>query len=365
MSDIVVTHDGLLTICTGSSRKTRVWKQKQIAWSKLIQRLSTTKRTNETQAQYFKLGKQRQDEIKDVGGFVGGELENGRRTSLSVISRQLITLDADFAEQNLWEKVEKNFDNAACVYSTHKHTKENPRLRLVIPIDRAVSPDEYQAISHKVAENFGIDNFDDTTYQPHRLMYFPSTSSDAEFFFRWQDGEFLHADEILAEYDDWQDVSQWAKSTRSKEIVAHEIKKAEDPLIKEGLIGAFCRAYSIQEVISEYLSDVYEEVNKDRYTFKLGTSAGGAIVYENKWLYSFHATDPCSLILCNAFDLVRIHKFGELDEGKDKKIVTAMPSYIKMLDLCSKDKKIKILMTEEALKDFDDLGDEKKDMSWS
>ena len=131
MENIVVEHDGLLSISTGSSRKTRVWKQKQVAWSKLLQKLSTTKRTNETQAQYFKLGKERQNEIKDVGGFVGGELKDGRRTALSVISRQLITLDADFAEKNLWEKVEKIFDNAACVYSTHKHTKENPRLRLL------------------------------------------------------------------------------------------------------------------------------------------------------------------------------------------------------------------------------------------
>lgn len=365
MENIVVDHDGLLSISTGSSRKTRVWKQKQVTWSKLLQKLSTTKRTNETQAQYFKLGKERQNEIKDVGGFVGGELKDGRRTALSVVSRQLITLDADFAEKNLWEKVEKIFDNAACVYSTHKHTKENPRLRLVIPIDRPVSPDEYQAISRKIAESFGIDNFDDTTYQPHRLMYFPSTSSDAEFYFQWQDGEFLSADTILAEYDDWQDISTWPRSTRSKEIVQHEIKKAEDPLKKIGLIGAFCRSYTIQEVIEKFLPDVYEKINDDRYTFRAGTGAGGAIIFENKFLYSFHSTDPCSLILCNAFDLVRIHKFGEFDEGKEKKDLTKLPSHIKMLDFCSKDDKVKILMAEEAQNDFDDLGDEKLDMSWA
>lgn len=365
MENISVTHDELLTISTGSSRKTKIWKSKKISWSKFIQRLSNTKRTNETQAQYFRLGKERQDEIKDVGGFVGGELKDGRRTALNVINRQLITLDADFAEKNLWEKIQSDFDNAACVYSTHKHTKENPRLRIIIPLDRPVSPDEFQAIGRKIAEKFGIDNFDDTTYQPHRLMYFPSTSSDAEFYFQWQDGEFLSADSILAEYDDWQDVSTWARSTRSKEIVQREIKKAEDPLKKSGLIGAFCRSYTIQEVIEKYLPDVYEEVNQNRFTFKAGTSAGGAIVFEDKFLYSFHATDPCSLILCNAFDLVRIHKFGELDEGKEKKEIVSLPSYSKMLDLCSKDEKVKILLTEEAMKDFDDLGEEKQDMSWS
>ena len=365
MESVKLNHDGLLTISTGASRKTKVWKSKQVTWSKLIEKLSVTKRTPETQSQYFKLGKERQNEIKDVGGFVGGELENGSRTALSVISRQLITLDADYGEKIFAEEVLANFDNAICIYSTHKHTRENPRLRLVIPLDRAVSADEYQAISRKIAEKLGIENFDDTTYQPHRLMYYPSTSSDAEYYFKYQDGEFLNADKILTEYDDWQDVSTWARSTRSKEIVRHEMKKAEDPLSKQGLIGAFCRAYTIQEVIAKYLSDVYEEINENRYTFKAGSSAGGAIVYEDKWLYSFHATDPSSLILCNAFDLVRIHKFGELDEGKEIKIITSAPSYIKMLALCSKDDKVKILMAEEALSDFEDLGEEKKDMSWS
>ena len=365
MENINVTHDGLFTISTGSSRKTKVWKKKQVTWSKLLQRLSTTKRTNETQEQYFKLGKERQDEIKDVGGFVGGELENGRRTALTTISRQLITLDADFAEQNLWEKIITFFDNAACVYSTHKHTKENPRLRIVIPLDRPVSPDEYQAISRKVADNFGIENFDDTTYQPHRLMYFPSTSSDAEFYFQYQDGEFLSADKVLTEYDDWQDQTTWARSSRSREYVQHEVKKAQDPLTKQGLIGAFCRCYSISEVIAEYLPDVYSECGKDRYSLTRAASSGGAIVFDDKFLYSFHASDPCSLILCNAFDLVRIHKFGELDEGKEKRSVTELPSFIKMLECCSKDEKVKILITEETMADFDDLGDEKQDFKWS
>lgn len=364
MNEIVLKHDGLITISTGSSRKTKVWKPKQISWSKLVEKLRVTKRTNETQEQYEKLGKERQGEIKDVGGFVGGELENGRRTAMTVINRQLITLDADYAEKNLWEKATEKLEKAMCVYSTHKHKPEQPRLRIIMPLDRAVSPDEYEAISRKIAEKLGIENFDDTTYQAHRLMYYPSTSSDGEYYFKYYDEEFIKADEILSEYEDWQDVSTWARSNRAKEVVEREKKKAEDPLKKEGLIGAFCRAYTIQEVISAYLSDVYEEVNKERYTYKAGTSAGGAIVYEDKWLYSFHATDPSSLRLCNAFDLVRIHKYGEMDEGKEVKNITAMPSYIKMLETCAKDSKVKVLMQEEALQEFDDLGEEKSDMTW-
>lgn len=369
MEDIVLKYDGLLTICTGSSRMTKIWKQKKLAWSDFLKKLSVTKRTNETQAEFFRLGKPRQDEIKDVGGFVGGTLENGLRISTSKVERQLITLDADFAEKNLWEKVTAVFDNAICAYSTHKHKPDSPRLRLIIPLNRFVSADEYQAISRKVAEHFGIDNFDDTTYQAQRLMYWPSTSSDAEYFFRYQDGEWLSADKVLDEYDDWQDQSKWATSSRMTETVRLAMKKAEDPLAKKGIIGTFCRAYSIPEVITEFLADTYELFGEDRYTFTGGSTAGGALVYEDKWLYSYHNSDPCSLQLCNAFDLIRIHKYGAQDEGKIYEDITKAPSYKSMLEFCSKDEKTKILMAEEERKEvqaiFDILGDYDDDCSWT
>lgn len=350
-----IIHDGLLTICTGSSRKTKEWKQKQIAWSKLVERLSQTKRTPETQEQFFKMSKPRQDEIKDVGGFVGGELQDGKRTAMTTLNRCLIALDADFATPDLWDKIINDFDNAICAYSTHKHTPDKPRLRFIIPLDRKVSPDEYQAISRKVAEQFGMDFFDDTTYQPHRLMYYPSSSCDAEFFFRFQDGEWLSADKVLADYDDWQDQTTWSYSSRTNEAVVHSMKKAEDPLAKKGIIGAFCRAYTIQDAIATFLTDVYEEFGADRYTYTAGSSTGGAVVYQDKWLYSFHGTDPCSLQLCNAFDLIRIHKFGDLDFGKSRKDNEKLPSFTAALEFCSKDPRTKILLTKEnsASNDFE------------
>jgi len=375
---VVAVHDGILTICTGSSRRSKVWKQKQVAWSDLVRRLGTTKRTSETQAQFMKASKVKQDEIKDVGGFVGGELEGGRRTALTAGNRQIITLDADYADENLWDLVEMFFgDHAICCYSTHKHTPDKPRLRLVIPLNRPVTPDEYQAISRKVAAEFGIDYFDDTTYQPHRLMYWPSTSADAEFFFRWQDGTWLNADSVLESYDDWQDQSTWPVSSRQSEIVERAIKKQEDPLTKKGLIGAFCRAYTIPEVIAEYLPDVYEMCagKDDRYTFKAGSSSGGAVVYEGKFLYSFHSTDPCSNQLVNAFDLVRIHRFGDMDEGKTTQDITKMPSWESMMRLVGDDEKVRVLQMKERMKEaraeFDDLGDdeegdiEAQDFAWT
>ena len=144
------TYDGILTICLGNSRRCKIWKPKQMSWSQLIKKLSQTKRTAEKHKEYLAMDKASQDAIKDVGGFVGGELQDGRRTSLTVMNRGLVTLDADFADTSLWSLVETGVafgQYAICCYSTHKHTPEKPRLRLVIPLDRTVTPDEYQAIS--------------------------------------------------------------------------------------------------------------------------------------------------------------------------------------------------------------------------
>jgi predicted P-loop ATPase len=366
-------HDGEITIAVGQSRFAKAWHNKKMLWSDLVKRLSKTQRTGETMAEFLKLSKKKQDEIKDVGGFVGGPLKNGRRLAENAAWRQIVTLDADFAAEGLWDSLELFLgDVAVCAYSTHKHSEKKPRLRLVLPLSRAVTPDEYQAVSRKIASDIGIDIFDDTTYQPHRLMYWPSTAKDAQFFFEYKDGEWLDADEVLNSYDDWQDQSAWPVSSRTHEIIKREIKKQEDPLTKKGVIGAFCRTYTVQEAIEKFLPDVYEECRSDdRYTYLHGSSSGGAVVYDDKFLYSHHATDPCSLKLVNAFDLVRIHKFGALDEDAEYGTpVGKMPSYKAMREFAAEDKAVKILMgkeqLEEAQMEFEDesadwLGELKRD----
>lgn len=129
------------------------------------------------------MSKSEQADIKDVGGFVGGYLKEGKRRAGQVMNRSMLTLDIDYAAQDMTDILSMFYDFAYCLYSTHKHREISPRLRLVIPLKRNVNADEYEAIGRKVADIVGMDYFDDTTYQPHRLMYWPSTSNDAEFFF--------------------------------------------------------------------------------------------------------------------------------------------------------------------------------------
>ncbi len=353
-----IKYDGALTIATGRSRKETEWKNREMLWSQLVDRLSRTTRTGETYEEYKKMSKAQQGQIKDVGGFVGGILKGGRRKADNVVWRQLITLDADYAKGDLWASVETMLGCACVMYSTHAHSPQNPRLRLVIPLTRPITPDEYPAVARRIAADLGIDFFDDTTYEPHRLMYWPSTSSDGEYVFKFLDAPWLDPDEILARYPDWRDPSYWPESSRAQQKRQKLADKQGDPLTKPGIVGAFCRTYSISEAIETFLSDIYGPAGEGRYTYLPGSTAGGLVVYDNDtFAYSHHGTDPISGKLVNAFDLVRLHKFGALDEDAAPGTPTVkLPSYLAMQEFCQNDERVKRTLIEERLnqvqKDF-------------
>lgn len=350
--EIIIDYDDTLDIATGQHRYEKKWKNKEWLWSDLVKKVSRTFRTAETHKEYMNETKARQDEIKDIGGFVGGYLDKGRRKKLNVVHRQLLTLDVDFGDKTIWQKFKLLFDNAGCIYSTHKHHPDNPRLRILIPLNRPCLPNEHEAIARKVAELLDIEMFDTTTFQAERLMYWASTPKDGEFYFRYQDGPWLNADKVLRMYRDWTDTTQWAISKRAKQAIRVGIDKQDDPLAKEGVIGAFCRTYTITEAIEKFLADVYEPTDvEDRYTYLQGSTSGGLIIYDDKFAFSHHGTDPISGKLCNAFDLVRLHKFGLEDEkAKDDCPTNRLPSYLAMLDFGTKDKEVRRRLGKEKIK---------------
>ncbi|WP_195509889.1 virulence-associated E family protein [Clostridium tyrobutyricum] len=351
-SKIKLKNDRVINIAVGRNRKELKWKNKQMKWSELLDRVSQTTRTAETYEEYKKLSKGEQDNVKDVGGFVGGTLKNGRRKSNSLLNRCLLTLDVDYGKEGLWDTIEMLFDFGCCIYTTHKHSKNKPRFRLIIPLSRSVNPEEYGAVSRMVAKDIGIDYFDDTTYEPSRLMYWPSTSQDGEFVFKYIDEKWLNPDEVLNKYEDWHDTSFWPESSRSIKKREKLADKQGNPREKGGIIGAFCRSYTVMDAVEKFLSDIYVPcADKNRYTYTKGSTSGGLVIYEDgDFAYSHHGTDPVSGKLCNAFDLVRLHKFGSLDEDvKEGTPVVKLPSYQAMMDFVRKDEKVKVTLGEERL----------------
>lgn len=335
-----------LNIAVGRNRKETSWTTRVIMWSDFIKNLSSPAESKETQAEYRQLTKAQQDELKDIGGFIGGVLTGNRRKSGSVKSRCLITLDMDNIPAGETGNLLKRIAGLGCsyvVYSTRKHEGAAPRLRVIVPTDRDMLPDEYEPIARKTAELIGIDYCDPTTFQAERFMYWPSICKGAEYVFQYGDNPFLSADGVLNMYENWKKVKEWPKVSELDKRIERNIKRQQDPTEKNGVVGAFCRVYDIPAVIEKYLSESYEPCGNDRYTYTRGSTTGGAVLYEGgKFLYSNHATDPASSRLCNAFDLVRMHKFGHFDEdAKPDTPSTKLESYSKMCEMALQDPAVK------------------------
>lgn len=345
----MIKYDGKLTIATGVSAQSKVWKNKEMKWSELVQRLSEEHKTTETFKEFKNATKLEQFAIKNIGGYVGGYLRNGRRSPANVVHRQLMTLDIDFAHLDLWEDFKMIFSNAAVIHGTHNHSDTDPRYRLIIPINRECTPDEYVAISRRIAGTIGIDLFDNTTFETNRLMFWPSNPKDVDYYFEFQDGPWVDADEVLASYLDWKDTSLWPMADKKFQEIYDAAKKQQDPTSKKNIVGAFCRTYGIGEVIDTYLQDVYSPASNGRYTYVKGTTAAGLVIYDDTFANSHHGSDPCGGLLCNAFDLVRIHKFGHLDT--DGITGVKAKSFVEMEELALADKHVKKTIATEKVAD--------------
>ena len=325
-----------LIISEANNRYSKQWVTTEITWSEFVDRLGKPKVTAETLDEFLSYSKSKQDDIKDVGGFVGGKLKGNLRRNGAVESRCLITLDLDNLAYEDDTKIIKTLNSLGCayaVYSTRKHQTTKPRIRVILPLAEDVSADEYEPIARKVAESIGLRYCDPTTFQAVRLMYWPSHSTDSDYVFTYADKPMLDGAAILNMYDNWKDISTWPEVPDAQKLHQNMLKKQENPLEKEGMVGAFCRRFNIYQAIDEFLPGVYDACDvADRLTFIGGSTTAGAIVYQDGlFLYSHHATDPCSQKLVNAFDLVRLHKFGHLDiRAEVNTPVAKLPSWIAM-----------------------------------
>ena len=342
-----------LQISTAGTRKAMHWPKSEITWSEFAEKLKTPVRGAETLEQYLALPKSQQDELKDVGGFVGGTFEGDRRKAAGVVGRDLITLDLDNIPAGQTDDILRRVDGLGCaaaVYSTRKHSGYAPRLRVIIPIDRTGSADEYEPAARKLASLIGIEFCDPTTFEASRLMYWPSCSSNSQYVAEIYDKPFCSLDGVLGMYGDWHDISQWPQVPGSEAIERRRLAKQEDPTTKRGIIGAFCRSYTITQAMEKFIPGMYEETAvPGRYTYTGGSTVGGAVIYDGDlFLYSHHATDPCSGLLVNAFDLVRLHMFGDKDgEVKEGTPVSKYPSFMMMSRMAQDDPKVSELLSKE------------------
>ena len=364
----MLNYNRKIIISAAGNRKSTNWPQQEIMWTALVEKLKNPVRSTETLSEYLKLPKSKQDDLKDVGGFVAGSLKGNKRGVNTVIGRDIITLDLDNIAAGQTQNTLLRIDGLGCgycVYSTRKHDESKPRLRVLVPLNRTATADEYEPLARKLASIIGIELCDPTTFQASRLMYWPSCCSDSQYVYKFGDKPFLSADGLLGMYHDWKNINEWPEvpgtaAQNYKKLAA----KQGNPLEKPGIVGAFCKTYDIYKAIEIFIPDAYDTCDiDDRLTFTGGSTTGGAIIYENgNFLYSHHATDPAGSKLCNAFDLVRYHLFAEKDdEAKPDTPTNKLPSYAAMCELAKSDEKVKEAIQqqnqEQIAKEFGERGE--------
>ena len=354
-------YDGDITIAEAKSRF-GPWHNRTVKWSEFLHRLETPARASVTLAEALSLGADAQTQVKDRGAFVGGALRGGdteagaHKGRDDVLNRSMITFDVDRAGQDFFGDFTLLWGYASVCYSTFKDSAENPRRRLLLPLTRAVTPDEYTVIAQIIAwEIGGWESIDHSSFTPNQCMFFPVCPRDTEYFFDYIDGPWIDPGEVLTR------AAAVLPSLPAEAVaVPGRAREQADPAAKPGAIGAFCRAYDVPAVISEFLSDVYlPTVNADRYTYAKGSTFGGLVVYDGKFAYSHHATDPAHGTLCNAFDLVRIHKFGHLDsEAAAGTPTQELPSFRAMINFVNADPEAAALIQQERRAEIDDEFDD-------
>ena len=380
----MLQNDRQITISAAGSRNATKWPAQRLYISELYDKLSVPVRSTETLTAYLRRTKPQQDGLKDVGGFVGGVVHGGgRRKGNAIDGRDILTLDLDHISAGATDDVLRRVDGLGCgycIYSTRKHAPEAPRLRIVLPLDRTCTADEYEPIARKAAQLIGIEMCDPSTFEASRLMYWPSCCSDSQYVHSFGDKPFLSADGVLGLYaqagQDWHDVTVWPQVPGIQDPHKRLAAKQGNPTEKRGVVGAFCRTYNVLSVMEKFLPGIYEPVDNisDRYTFTGGSTTGGAIVYDNgTFIFSHHATDPAGGKLCNAFDLVRYHLFSDKDdEAQPGTPTNRLPSYTAMCELAVADTGVSALLNkeryEEATKDFalpaEDVGSADAPENW-
>ena len=346
-----------LAIAYGNSRQAKNWVNKTIRYEDLKERLKVTIRTAESAEEYAKMSKAQRDAAKDHGGFVGGVLKGGRRKVDAVELRSMIALDGDRIDKAFLDAYETNAPYTSCLYTTHSSTEENPRVRLVFPLLRDVTSEEFVAVSRYLAQMLGIDFFDECSYQPNQLMYWPSSPQNGVFVFKEVEKEWLDPDAILSAHPEWTDPTRLPTSSRESKANQVTQQKVQDPLEKEGTVGIFNRVFfPVTRALETFLSGIYEPTESEsRWHLIASDSIAGVEIKDEKFVYSHHAKDPAYLKLCNAFDIVRIHKFGDLDDKA---------SFRAMCDFAMQQDEVKIVAANERLSEAEKDFAESVDDEW-
>jgi RecA/RadA recombinase len=286
------------------------------------------------------------------GWFCPSEFSPRHRHGANLVLRHALTLDYDRITPADLQRITASLaPYAHVVYTTWSHTKENPRIRVVMPTDRPMDATEFCAVSRWVANLAGIELAARESHKPAQMMFQPTRKPGAKFFAKQNAAPWLNVDEVLATYEDWTDHTSWPKcATGDEQYDVSELPPA--PSTKPGIVGEFCRAFDVPAAIERFELPYVPTNAADRYTFTHGSRPEGAVLYDDgQKLHSHHDSDPAHG-QHNAYDLVRLHRFGELDKGVSGELAS-LPSSKAMAEFA---RSLPEIQKAQAADEFEVLG---------
>lgn len=331
-----------LAVATAPRRNSLHWRQASTTWGDIVGWMDTPGTTKEA-GNYF-LGTLRETTVVHKKG---AEPCTGlHRTNPAVVTRSALTLDADTPRADLPDVVELLLGSAAIVHTTFSSSPDDPRFRIIVPVDRELLPDEYHTAVSALMDKLGADQFDKGSVEPARYMFKPA-AQEPGWFQHWVfDGPALEVDPLLAGFNPDLSTLPAPKAGRNK----------RDPFELEGVVGAFNRVYEDWQLLISSYELPYDAAEDGRWSLHGTASVAGMGEMGPGLVFSHHITDPAYGQACSAFDLVRLHLYGHLDTGDAlDKPVNRRPSHAAMLDTAAADKRVQ---AERVGVDFADDLDE-------
>lgn len=327
-----------LVVSFGKDHPARVLKTQELTWDEYVDLLVRAPEATDKAAR---------------GWSCPVKFSPAYRDSENFQHRYALTFDYDHVtEANLEAIREAYFEVCHLAYTTWSHTEAKPRWRYVFPLSRPVTYDEFQAVSRAVAAWAGIELAARESHVPAQMMYLPTTRPGQQLRWERHPGEVLCVDSVLDGYDNWTDKTQWPRRLEADGV--SEQGTAVDPRTKPGVVGAFCRAYTVPEAIAKFRLPYTPTDDPDRWTYTAGSRPEGVIIYDDGTkCHSHHDSDPARG-QTNAFDLVRLHLYGLYDSAADlERPVTERPSFKCMVEAVADDP---VVQAATAAAEFSDLG---------
>lgn len=253
--------------------------------------------------------------------YLPGELKNHHRKSMNIINRSVLTLDLDGAQEGGFEALCGSLSGFYYFWhTTYSHSEEKPSYRFLVPLAEPVTPGQYGDLVRQIIAANPKASIDVASAKPAQIMFTPACKDPFSYDYGVHEGSLVNG-------------AQWLVSVNGGESVVPlgRLDKKGEPAEAPGIVGQFNRAYpNLDELIAvfELPYELDGASGRYRYTGSSATATPGMRELDERpgLYYSWHAHDPAAGYAQNAFDLVRIHKFGHLDT-EYKGPVNRAPSY--------------------------------------